>query len=187
VGGVFALVAYWLWPTWEQTRVGPVLAGLIDCYRNYFRAVADSYRGKTDVDLDSARSKARIARANAESFIGRISAEPRIPPECAGLINSILVSSHGFVRAAMAIESDLYQEHPGAPDEAALHLVDEIDETLVAIVAALRKPAAIPRDLPDLRAAHTLIRDQYGLIGVETDRLVTALNTLREQVAKLLH
>ncbi|HTA47090.1 MAG TPA: FUSC family protein [Bryobacteraceae bacterium] len=187
VGGALALAAYGLWPTWEQTRIGPVLANLIECYRNYFRAVADSYAGKTSPDLDSARSKARVARANAESFISRISAEPRVSVDRANLVNSILVSSHGFVRAAMAIESDLYHERSGPPSQAELDFMARTDETLGAITDALRKSAPIPRDLPDLRTAHNLIEDRYSLFGVETDRLVTALNTLREQIAKLGH
>ena len=38
IGGAFALAAYWLWPTWEQTKARPVLADLIEAYRNYFLA-----------------------------------------------------------------------------------------------------------------------------------------------------
>ena len=187
VGGALALLAYGLWPTWEQTRIGPVLASLIDCYRSYFSAVAGSYASKGGVDLDAARSKARVARANAESFVARISAEPGVSPDRANLVNSILVSSHGFVRAAMALESDLYHERPGPLSQAEIDFMAKTDETLGAIVEALRKSKPIPRDLPDLRESHNRIEDQYSLIGVETDRLVTTLNTLREQLAKLLH
>ncbi|MGA2711975.1 MAG: FUSC family protein [Bryobacteraceae bacterium] len=187
IGGALALVAYWLWPTWEHPHAGPVLADLIEAYRNYFRAVADAYARKADAALDGTRSRARVARANAEAFLGRIAAEPGISPERANLLNAILVSSHGFVRATMALESDLYLARPDPPSQATLDFEQKVDETLLALVHALRTSAQLPHDLPDLRAAHNLIEDRYSLVGVETDRIVTSLNTLREQIAKLFH
>lgn len=186
LGGALALAAYWLWPTWEQTKAGPALADLIAAYRNYYRAVTDAYADHPDADLDSLRSKARVARANAESFLGRIVSEPGISPDRANLLNTILVSSHGFVRSAMALESDL--NHPRAePAIAELEFTREVDRTLLAIVDALRASTKLPAGLPDLREAHNRIEDRYGLFGVETDRIVTSLNTMREQIAKLLH
>ena len=65
-----------------------------------------------------------------------------------------------------------------------------MDRTLLAIVDTLRIATKIPDvldALPDLRDAHNRIEDRYGLFGVETDRIVTSLNTMREQIAKLLH
>jgi uncharacterized membrane protein YccC len=190
LGGALALVAYWLWPTWEQTKAGPVLADLVGAYRNYFHAVADVYAGDagadSDSDLDPVRSRARVARANAEAFLGRIVAEPGISPDRVNLLNTILVSSHGFVRSAMALESDL--NHPRARSTVAeLDFMREVDRTLLAIADTLRMATRLPNDLPDLREAHNRLEDRYGLLGVETDRIVTTLNTMREQIAKFLH
>lgn len=187
IGGALALAAYWLWPTWEYTHARPVLADLMEAYRNYFRAVADAFAGKADGDLDGTRSKARVARANAEAFVTRIASEPTISPERVSLLNAILVSSHALVRATMALESDLYPAGPEPATQAALDFAQEVDETLLALVFALRMATHVPRNLPDLRAAHNLIEDRYGLLGVEMDRIVTSVNTLREQIAKLLH
>ena len=190
LGGALALAAYWLWPTWEQTKTAPVLGDLIAAYRNYFHAVADAYAGDADpnldVDLDAVRSKARVARANAEAFLGRIVAEPGISPDRATLLNTVLVSSHSFVRSAMALEANL--NHPReASGTAALDFMRDVDRTLLEIVDALRTATKVPADLPDLRETHNRIADRYGLFGVETDRIVTSLNTMREQIAKLLH
>ncbi len=187
IGGGIALAAYWLWPTWEQAHIGPVLANMIEAYRNYYCAVADARTGKTDADLDGTRSKARVARANTEGFADRIAAEPGISPVRSNLVKSVFVSLHSFVRAVMALESDLYQAHPEPAGPGAVEFANEVDETLGAIVKSLRTGTAIPRDLPDLRAAHNRIEDPYSLVGVETDRMATSLNTLREQIAKLLH
>ncbi|MEO8050592.1 MAG: hypothetical protein ABI833_09275, partial [Acidobacteriota bacterium] len=40
-GGVIALLAYWLWPTWERHQVAEGLAGMLDAFRVYFQAVRD--------------------------------------------------------------------------------------------------------------------------------------------------
>src|SRR6185437_1230943 len=42
-GGVIALLAYWLWPTWERTQVPDALARMLDAYREYFHLVRESY------------------------------------------------------------------------------------------------------------------------------------------------
>ena len=38
-GGIFALIAYAVWPTWERSQVSDVIAEMIDRTRDYFRAV----------------------------------------------------------------------------------------------------------------------------------------------------
>src|SRR6202022_2086817 len=40
VGGALALLAYWLWPTWERTRVSERIAEMLDAYRNYTHALS---------------------------------------------------------------------------------------------------------------------------------------------------
>ena len=54
-----------------------------------------------------------------------------------------------------------------------------------ASVSHFRASHAPRGDLPNLREAHNLFKDSYNLVVVETDRIVTSLNTLREQVEKL--
>ena len=46
-GGVIALAAYALWPTWERTRLAESLAAMFDAYRVYFEAVRDAYASPT--------------------------------------------------------------------------------------------------------------------------------------------
>ena len=42
-GGLIALAANRLWPTWERTLIGESLAQLLDSYRDYFRVVREGY------------------------------------------------------------------------------------------------------------------------------------------------
>ena len=44
IGGIIALAAYRVWPTWERTLVPEALARLLDAYRAYFQAIRDAYR-----------------------------------------------------------------------------------------------------------------------------------------------
>ena len=128
-----------------------------------------------------------MARANAEALVARIATEPGVSPERANLLNAALVSLHGFARAVMALESALYRPEPEHAEPAAIEFANKVDQTLRALVEALRVSHAPQGDLPNLREAHNLFEDSYNLVGVETDRIVTSLNTLREQVEKLFN
>ena len=192
VGGVLAMIAYGLWPTWERTQVGPALADMIEAYRDYFRAVIAAYSGEPIAAIDRIRVGGRRSRSNAEASVDRMSAEPGIAAARLNALNAVLVNSHSFVHAVMALESGLYQTHPAPARAATLHFAEKVEQTLNAIAAALRHGTPLPTDLPDLRAAHNKIleahiapTDRYTLVNIETDRIVTSLNTLREQVARL--
>src|SRR5450631_2683715 len=43
VGGVIALLAYVVWPTWERTQISETIALMLDAYRNYFRVLREGY------------------------------------------------------------------------------------------------------------------------------------------------
>src|SRR5437764_779367 len=77
-GGALALLAYWIWPTWERTQVFDRIAAMLDAYREYFHALAETYvRNETSSvrELDRVRLRAHMARTNLESSIDRLSAE----------------------------------------------------------------------------------------------------------------
>lgn len=194
IGGAIALTAYRIWPTWEWTRAGPVMASLLEAHKSYFRAVIDAYISGTSADEERnrARMKARLARSNAEALIDRIAAEPGSTIEHSTLLGGMLASSHNFVRAVMALESGLYFNRPERVRQATIDFAGKVDTTLHAVADSLRSSNPPPR-LPDLREAHNAIlasanaaASQYTLINTETDRMTTSLNTLSEQAAKWL-
>src|SRR5262245_44935542 len=47
LGGVIALAAYWLWPTWERHQVAEAIAQMLDAFRKYFRTIQQSYASGT--------------------------------------------------------------------------------------------------------------------------------------------
>jgi uncharacterized membrane protein YccC len=188
-GGVLALAAYWLWPTWERYRINENVARLLDAYRDYFRAISEAYL-KPDApppELNSSRQSARLARSNLEASVDRLSAEPYQSQLIA--LNDMLASSHRLVHALMALEAGLYQSQFVTPRDAFRTFSHDVERTLYFLAASLRGSAIHPGDLPGLREDHhALLRSgdsrvkRYALVNIETDRVTNSLNTLREQI-----
>jgi uncharacterized membrane protein YccC len=190
LGGALALFAYWIWPTWERLQAGPVLADLLEASAKYFRAIAETGFRADVQPIDSIRMAARLARSNAEASVARLNSEPGTSTEMRTLLNEMLVSSHAIARAAMALESAGADTNLRLQGDAAESFAAGVESSLRTLSGCLRNGAKPPDDLPDLRAAWTAMQEsvpqdlRYSLWMTETDRLTTALNTLREQAAK---
>jgi uncharacterized membrane protein YccC len=188
LGGAIALIAYALWPTWERTRTGAVLGEMLDVYDKYFRLVMSGPQTEAArAELESARNAGRIARSNAEASAVRFSAEPGTSGQRRALLNEILISTHIFVRAVMALESD----YDGSSGPAIMSAIGEFTSTVSAalerIAASVREGSRPRGRRPEIRAAWTAlerIAPPYSLLVVETDRIATSLNMLWEQTAK---
>jgi len=191
-GGVVALIAYWIWPTWERTRIAEALAQMLDPYRAYFRAIQELYVSQAEPvprELDRARLAARLARSNLEASIDRLSAEPGTSPATRKLLAAVLASSHRLIHAMMALEAGLYTSHAVPSREAFRTFANHVELTLYYLASALRGAPLTREALPDLREDHhTLVysgnepADRYALVNVETDRITNSLNTLSEEL-----
>ncbi len=189
-GGVIALLAYWLWPTWERHQVAEGLAGMLDAFRVYFQAVRDSLLAvPSKIDRDRARVAARLARSNLEASIERASVEPGVSPERLALLSAILASTRRLARAMLALEAAIGPESAAPMPESFRTFADHIDLTLYYLAALLRGSTIALELLPDLRADHSAFLDSpeqitqpYALINTEADRLTNAVNTLGEEV-----
>jgi uncharacterized membrane protein YccC len=190
-GGVLALVAYRLWPTWERTQITDVLAGLLDAYRRYFRAVSEGYLSSASPqELDGARLAARLARSNLEASVARLRSEPGTDPLYLARIDSIVANSLRLVHAMMALEAGLYGgEAPAAARPPFRPYTEHVDVTLYYLAAALRGSPVQPEQLPDVRADHRALveageagNQRHALVDVETDRITNSLNTLAKDI-----
>ena len=194
VGGAIALLAYWIWPTWERTQVSESTARMLDAYRNYFRTIRESYLrpdGSLASELDRTRAAGRLARTNLEASIDRSTAEPGSSAESVYLLGALLASSRRLTHAMMALEAGLARSHPGPVRPAFRTLADHIELTLYYLAAALRGSPLKRSDLPDLREDHHALvasgdslSERYALVNVETDRITNSLNTLSEEVLR---
>jgi uncharacterized membrane protein YccC len=198
-GGVIALTAYRLWPTWERKRLPEALAGLFDAYREYFQAVRDAYLRpglEQDPDfmarLSDLRQASRLARSNLEASVARLTAEPGANPVQLTAIEVIEANSHRFIHAAMSLEAGLFRSRAVPARAAFRDLTNGIGATLYFLSAYLRGSSSEPGDLPDLRAAHNVLVhsgdptvDRYALVNVETDRITNSLNSLTVEILQL--
>jgi uncharacterized membrane protein YccC len=193
-GGVIALIAYWIWPTWERTRVAEAIAQMLDAYREYFRTIRECYitlAQPVPRELDRVRLAARLARSNLEASIDRLSAEPGSSPASRKLLAGILASSHRLVHAVMALEAGLYTSHAVPAREAFRTFANHVELTLYYLASALRGEDLTRETLPDLREDHhTLVHagnaltERYARVNVETDRMTNSLNTLSEELLR---
>jgi uncharacterized membrane protein YccC len=192
-GGALALAAYAVWPTWERTQVGEVLARLLDVYRAYFSTVVGAMLRDGEpnaAELDKARLAARLARTNAVASVDRMQAEPGTRAEEATLLLGMLASSHRFVHAVMSVEAGILPgERPAVRPEFRVFAAN-VNKTLEGLAAELRKARPTGQKWPDLRADHRRLTEsplaageQYALMNVEADRMANSLNTFREQIA----
>jgi uncharacterized membrane protein YccC len=192
LGGALALLAYWIWPTWERTRVSERIAQLLDAYRNYYHALAHSMLHPESPEiraLDRARLAARTARSNLEASVDRLGAEPGTSPEQMSRLNAMLASSHRFVHAVMALEAGQLRTASVPPRPAFSTFAVDVKKTLALLAGGLRGKRFAAKELPDLREDYNQLlqsdnskSERYALSNVEADRITNSLNTLREQI-----
>jgi uncharacterized membrane protein YccC len=193
-GGLIALTAYAVWPTWEKATISDSLADMLEAERAYFRAVADRFGNPQEGDyrtLDQKRTDWRLKRSAAEAAADRLASEPgnsKVKTDC---LNSILASSHALINAVMGLEAGLVQSAPQATPAAFRTFANDVDLTLYFLTTALRGSRFAHKNLPKLREDHRRLLESRNALSpldeyvvIETDRLTVSLNTLREQVAR---
>jgi len=188
-GGIIALAAYAVWPTWEARRSSDVLSAMLDAYRKYFRLVTARPAASDPLlqrQLDAARLEARRARSQLEVSSDRLRMEPVTNEEDIQALNAMLASSHRFIHATMALEG-AHEKALWRQIDAAKQFADDVDKTLELLSASSRSEHVSVREFPDLREDHhalfsALGTEQRALLADETDRITNSLNTLREQI-----
>jgi uncharacterized membrane protein YccC len=168
------------------------MAQMLDAYREYFRAIRESYiqpEASFEDALDRARLAARRARSNLEASFDRLRAEPGTAPQTMAALSGMLASSHRLIHAIMALEAGLHGSHPAPAREAFRRFANDVELTLHSLAGALRGSPLERGDLPDLREDHHALAhsgdpatERYALVNVETDRVTNSLNTLSEEV-----
>jgi uncharacterized membrane protein YccC len=192
MGGVIALAAYGLWPTWESSQIAETLAKMLDGYRAYFRVVSQAYLAPEQsfaAALDRVRKASRLGRSNMEAAVMRLRAEPGVPPARLAELDAILANSHRVIHASMSLESGLVLSRPVPAREGFRVFSTHVDLTLYYLAASLRGSKILATDLPDLREDHHALSasgdpnvERYALVNAETDRLTNSLNTLTEEI-----
>jgi uncharacterized membrane protein YccC len=194
-GGALALLAYWLWPTWERTRVSERIAEMLDAYRNYTHTLSRWNPADKSwmQELERARRGARSARANLEASIDRLGSEPGTTRERVARLSAVLASSHRFVHALMAMDAIFSQQPALASSPPLKNFMSKLETTLALLASTLRGVRVASKDFPDLRAEHRLMVQsrtteanpalaRFDSINIEADRITNSVNTLAEHI-----
>jgi uncharacterized membrane protein YccC len=196
IGGVLALAAYAIWPTWERTQLPELFAKLLEAYEKSFHQVTENYlrSGQApDKERDRARQHARTARSNFETSLDRLGAEPGVTPEQMSQWNAMLASSHRFAHALMSMEAGVPHTEEAPPRPEFRQFREDVEKTLSLLAKILRGKHTAEKEFPDLREDHNRLvaagdpgKARYALVNVEADRMTNSLNTLREQEVEWL-
>jgi len=190
VGGLLALGAYALWPTWERTQVSDGFAEMIDASREYLQGLFKGLATE-DPNLDRQRLEWRRARSNVEASVDRVISEPGITVTKRDTLLSMLASSHALMLAIVGLEAGTLHKQTQSTVAALETFAHDVDLTLYLLAAALRGTKMTGDPLPALREDHRKLVEARGGVSqdddfvlAETDRLTVSLNTLREQVMR---
>jgi uncharacterized membrane protein YccC len=196
LGGILALLAYWLWPTWERTRVPEIFGRTMDAYRIHFDFITRAFAEDDPALLaaiEHSRTPARLARTNLEASVDRLAAEPASTLQERDHWQAILASSRIFVHSIILLHSNLL----AAPESLRAlgrspvfeDFSRDVSLTLDDLAKVMRGADPQGVTFPNLREAHyRLVHSgepmaaHGSLISAETDKIVNCLNTLREQV-----
>ena len=195
IGSGFALLGYFVWPTWEGTAAQEKFARLLEVHRDYSTAVLGALADPKDADPDHLRglqAAARRARGGAEASVARLSDEPAHPPLTPELATSVMAPVTRLAQAELALHALVWTPHPSgngaanAPDYTDLgppldEFTRAVGETATGLAQALRQLHK-PGPIPALRPLHARMQEeagarQVGLITA-TDGIVDALNTI---------
>jgi uncharacterized membrane protein YccC len=184
LGGMLALIAYAVWPTWERTQTRAALVEMLAAYREYTRAVLGAWQGASRAAINDVRLKGRRARSNAQASVERMAGEPGITERQTAALNKILVHSHSFVHAVMAMESHLYRARREAAPAWMPAFAASTDTALDALIARVRStPAGAKRlkidvEIPPPGTAGNEIAE------IEADRVRVSLRSLAEEISR---
>jgi uncharacterized membrane protein YccC len=184
LGGMLALAAYAVWPTWERTQTRAALVEMLEAYREYTRAVLGAWQGASRSAINDTRLKGRRARSNAQASVERMAGEPGITERQAAALNTILVHSHSFVHAMMAMESHLYRAKREPTPPWMPSFADSVDAALDALIARVRSTPAGAKRLKIDVAIPAPGASGNEITEVEADRVRVSLRSLAEEISR---
>jgi uncharacterized membrane protein YccC len=194
VGGAIGLAAYVLWPTWAHGTARQSLAELVAAQRTYIAEVLGAIAVGRRADEQQMRRlarRARLARTNAESAVGRSLTEPETRRIDARQSQSVLGGLRRLISATHVLRLDAQEEGEHPPRTALETLAVGLDRQLELVQLSLAAGSPVPAGpsrRPDLRSEYGAFADtagddeeSAGLVA-ELDEMVDAANGLADVV-----
>jgi uncharacterized membrane protein YccC len=189
LGGVLALAAYAIWPTWERGTLRSTTRQLIGALSTYSTVLLTGYADPESVDrsaISTAAAAARRARIAAQASLNRAIAEPSRAGADTDTAASVLAASRRIVIALHALRATLDDatEHAAVPE--VIPIRDEIATTLnglaagqdVAVEGLRERQHSLAADDPNHRDAASLHTRRRVLVAAHLDPLVDSVDTL---------
>ena len=197
IGGILALIMYFVWPTWEHPQVAGNVADRFEAVRHYFVKVMECYIHPNLYDssiLDTFRMKSRLARSNAAASVQRAINEPASHHTDLELAQDLLGTVDTLIVSILTLEAYLIDN----PSHCALPMVSDfcksVDEALRIMALAIRNEQPLS-GFPDLQEAFRSLQDsKSGLqaqdrcrsdlrfVVSEARRMVGILSGMREMM-----
>ena len=162
VGGLLAMLAYRLWPTWESTRTGRTLAALWSRRALRHRR---AHRVRRPVPSPSGALHrelvaARLARSNAQTSVDRLLTEPASDEMPRGSALGVVAAVQMYAQSVMTLHARLpLPEDPAVPELAML--TGQTDTAMRELADVLRGRRRPPVTL-SLRESQTGSRAALG-------------------------
>jgi uncharacterized membrane protein YccC len=194
-GGVLALLAYVVWPTWARERVADDLAALLRAQARFgslvMRAFLDPARPDVAAMYD-AQLQSRRARSNAEASIDQMKGEPvRVREISLAAAQGVLAASRRIGVASLALRARLDDREP-VPRAPLETLIADVDTAMASVAGALAQRTHVP-PLPPIRDDQDALAralsaggsgDQGHVLASETDLYVDSIDVIADIVGR---
>jgi uncharacterized membrane protein YccC len=189
-GGVLALLAYVVWPTWARERVGEDLASLLRAQTRFGELVMRAFLDPAPPDvaaLYEAQLQSRRTRSNADASVDQMKGEPvRVRGISLAAAQGVLAASRRIGVASLALRARLDDREP-VPRAPLETLIGDIDAATAMLADALAHGTALTalppiRDDQDaLARAMSAGAGKHGHVLVsETDLFVDSIDAIAD-------
>jgi uncharacterized membrane protein YccC/glyoxylase-like metal-dependent hydrolase (beta-lactamase superfamily II) len=193
IGGLIAIVAYLVWPTWEAKTLQAATADRFDAVGRFLLAVLEVYLEPQAFDrgaLARLAAGTRRAQSTVTASLERARGEPaRIRPDVAGY-TSALAAGRRIVAGTHSLASHLSDARAQVAVPAAATVVGQVGDALAELVRSIRAGQA-PGPLPDLRQSQRELAAQSASRATQADRrgaiLAALLDPLIDSIDSAAH
>jgi uncharacterized membrane protein YccC len=199
IGGVIAIAAYLVWPTWEAKALQAATADRFESIRRFLVTVLEVYLEPQAFDrasLSRLAAGTRRAQSAVIASLQRAAGEPaRFRPDIVRY-TGVIAAGRRIAAGAHALASHLQDAKTQVAVPAAAVVVGQIDDAMSELVRALRsgeRPAPLPelrqsqRQLAALSAACTTGAQRRGaILATLLDPLVDSIDTAADLLGRSL-
>ncbi|HEY3905922.1 MAG TPA: FUSC family protein [Streptosporangiaceae bacterium] len=172
IGGLIAIAAYLVWPTWEAKTLRAATAERFDAAARFLLAVLEVYLEPKAYDrgaLARLAAATRRAQSTVTASLERARGEPaRIRPDVSGYA-SALAAARRIVAGTHSLASHLNDAKAQVAVPAAAVIVGQTGDAMAELVRSVRAGLP-PGPLPDLRQSQRELAAQFGSGTTQADR-----------------